>query len=78
MSDYDFHTLSPLDFEDLTRDLLQARDGVIYESFRAGRDGGIDVRHSRGRDQTVVQCKHYARSGFALLKSDLAKTPCGI
>ncbi|MDZ4365267.1 restriction endonuclease [Brevundimonas sp.] len=73
MSDYDFHTLSPLDFEDLTRDLLQARDGVIYESFRAGRDGGIDVRHSRGRDQTVVQCKHYARSGFALLKSDLAK-----
>lgn len=73
MPDYDFHTLSPPDFEDLTRDLLQAREGVVFESFRAGRDGGIDVRHSRGRDQTVAQCKHYARSGFAKLLTDMKK-----
>ncbi|WP_175506689.1 restriction endonuclease [Bosea sp. CRIB-10] len=71
MPDYDFHTLSPADFEDLTRDVLQARDGVDFESFKTGRDGGVDFRRAHGRDQSVVQCKHYARSGYDALFRDL-------
>jgi hypothetical protein len=34
----DFRTLSPLDFEELVRDLLQAQWGVTLESFGAGAD----------------------------------------
>lgn len=67
MPDYDFQTLSPADFEDLTRDLVQRRDGLQLESFKAGRDGGIDFRAARSADQTVLQCKHYARSGYPAL-----------
>ena len=40
MSRYDFQTLSPLDFEELVRDLLQAEFGLLFESFGPGRDLG--------------------------------------
>ena len=42
MPNYDFKQLSPHDFEQLTRDLIQARDDFILESFKTGRDLGID------------------------------------
>lgn len=48
MPEYDFHQLSPHDLEVLTRDLLQANWGVDIESFKAGRDGGIDLRYAVG------------------------------
>lgn len=73
MPSYDFKQLSPHDFEQLTRDLLQARDGVIFESFKAGRDQGVDFRHSRGNGNIVVQCKHYVGTGLSGLVSDLKK-----
>ena len=73
MPDYDFHTLSPADFEELTRDLIQKRDGIQLESFKSGRDGGIDFRAARGPEQIVVQCKHYERSGYQALLRDLKK-----
>jgi len=41
---YDFRTLSPIDFELLVRDLLQAELGITMESFGPGKDGGIDFR----------------------------------
>ena len=41
---YDFRTLSPLDFEELVRDLLQAEFGLLFESFGPVRDWGIDFR----------------------------------
>lgn len=67
---YDFHTLSPLDFEELIRDLLQAHWGQTLETFGAGSDGGIDARYLNGPNKTIIQAKHYAGSGFnALLKA---------
>jgi hypothetical protein len=73
MPDYDFSTLSPRDFEDISRDLLQKELDVHLESFRSGRDQGIDLRYSIPGDKTnlVIQAKHYARSGFNKLKSHL-------
>lgn len=73
MPDYDFHTLSPADLEELTRDLIQKRDNIHLESFKSGRDGGIDFRAAHGPNQTVVQCKHYERSGYQSLLRDLKK-----
>jgi hypothetical protein len=46
---YDFKTLSPLDFEDLVPDLLQAELDIRLESFGPGRDQGIDCRHAVGK-----------------------------
>ena len=71
MPDYDFHQLSPHDLEVLTRDLLQARWGVQLESFKTGKDGGIDLRYASGPTKTIVQVKHYLRTGLSGLLRDL-------
>lgn len=67
LSHYDFRTLSPLDFEELVRDLLQAEFGLLFESFGPGKDLGIDFRFATGVGGAVVQAKHYAESGFDAL-----------
>lgn len=72
MANYSFETLSAHDFEALVRDLLQSELGVLLESFKAGRDLGIDLRYAPAKDNSlIVQCKHYAGSGSAKLISDL-------
>ena len=71
--DYDFHQLSPHDLEHLVRDLLQALWSERLESFKTGRDGGIDLRYASGPRNLIVQVKHYVRTGFAGLIRDLKK-----
>lgn len=73
MSAYDFTGLSPSDFELLCQDLLSVNFGVPLQTFTTGRDKGIDLRHAPvSGKEWVVQCKHFARSGFAKLRSHLA------
>lgn len=72
MADYDFRSLSPHDFELLCRDLLQVELGVNLESFTTGRDSGIDFRCRAGGQNLIVQCKHYAESGYDALARALA------
>lgn len=68
MPNYDFRTLSPIDFEALTRDLLQEELSLTLESFKAGKDLGIDFRFAGDKDKTlIIQCKHYVESGFDAL-----------
>jgi hypothetical protein len=46
MADYDFtDCLSALDFELLSKDLLEAELGIQLENFSEGRDKGIDLRY---------------------------------
>lgn len=72
MTDYDFKILQPSEFECLSRDLIQARDGVFIESFTAGKDGGIDFRYAQSKDKTaVIQVKRYAT--YSTLLSELKK-----
>jgi hypothetical protein len=74
MPNYDFHTLSPYDFELISRDIIQARDNIVLESFRTGRDGGIDFRYCPSEDQKViVQCKHYRGTSVSGLIGSLKK-----
>lgn len=68
---YDFRTLSPTDFEDLTIDLLSAELGLQLESFSPGPDGGIDGRHCAPGGDVIIQAKHYVNSSFASLKSKM-------
>lgn len=68
---YTFETLSPNDFEILTRDLLQKELSLTLESFKSGRDNGIDLRYSQNKENDIIiQCKHYQGSTF----NDLIKT----
>lgn len=72
MPNYDFKTLSPIDFEILVRDLLQEELKVRLESFKSGRDGGIDLRYCLSPDNAlIIQCKHYAESSFNALLSKI-------
>jgi len=72
MPDYTFHTLSPIDFENLVRDLLQIELSIRLESFKSGKDDGIDLRYASKADGTlIVQAKHFQTSGFSSLLSHL-------
>ena len=68
---YDFHQLSPHDFELLARDILQVKWGLTLESFKSGKDAGIDLRYGRSGANTIVQCKHFLKSGMKGLRSSM-------
>jgi len=70
---YDFHQLSPHDLEILVRDLLQAEWNVRLETFKTGRDQGVDFRYARGAGNLIGQVKHYLRTGIKGLLRDLKK-----
>jgi hypothetical protein len=71
---YDFMALSSVDLELLVRDLLQKSLGIRLEAFRVGKDGGIDLRYAPADDKhTIVQCKHYAHTGFKGLISHIVR-----
>lgn len=75
MPDYDFRILSPIDFEMLVRDLIQEELQIRLESFKVGRDEGIDFRYCHSKDhKLIVQAKRYIdsdfRSFFRVLRND--------
>lgn len=72
MPRHNYDCLSHQDFEELVRDLLQAEWNVTLEAFKSGRDNGIDLRYSCvAGDTCIIQCKHFATSGFSKLLSEL-------
>ena len=76
MINYDFKILQPIEFECLSRDLIQARDEVFIESFTEGRDGGIDFRYAVSKDNmSVIQVKRYSsyQSLLSVLKKEVVK-----
>lgn len=73
MTNYDFLSLDDKEFEQLALRLLGAQEGVMYERFKPGRDCGIDGRYFTTSGDTIVQCKHWARSGLSALARSLRK-----
>jgi hypothetical protein len=72
MSNYDFSFLSSFDFEVLVRDLLQKEHKLTLESFKSGRDQGIDLRYTVDPTKSlIVQCKHYFGSSYRKLAHHL-------
>jgi hypothetical protein len=72
MDNYDVLSLSWIEFEDLTRDLLQAEFNLFIESFTPGRDDGIDLRFAFTNDKkSIIQCKRL--NSFYSLHSQLKK-----
>lgn len=65
MNTYDFQKIfSPMEFQDFARDMLQVREGVVFESFAEGRDLGIDNRYiSPEGDCWILQAKRWKDAG---------------
>ena len=56
MPNYDFTAaLSPIDFELLSKDLLEAELGIRFENFREGRDRGIDLRYAPAQRSSTLK-----------------------
>jgi adenylate kinase family enzyme len=66
MPSYDFRVLNDKEFEVLAADLLSEELQVRIERFKPGRDSGVDGRwFASSNREVVVQCKHWARTGYA-------------
>ena len=63
---YDFSTLSPPDFEDLTRDLLGREFGIRFEAFPEGPDDGMDGRHAVADGNVITSQGPGTSFAFAL------------
>jgi hypothetical protein len=72
---YDFSTLNDKDLELLVLDLFNSENELDLQSFKVGKDQGIDLRYStpKNNNSIVVQVKHYLKSGNKLLLRDLKK-----
>lgn len=77
MNNYNFgELLSPLRFEQISRDLLSGHYGVVFENFAEGVDKGIDFRYSKSEDNVlIVQCKRYNNFNnlISVLKKEVEK-----
>ncbi len=70
MAKYDFHQkLNPYEFQNLARDILQAKEKIFLESFKEGPDEGIDARRKENDNELIVQVKRYKNDFDALYKS---------
>lgn len=74
MTNYDYSILNDKEFEEFSREILTKHLKFSFQSFKSGRDGGIDLRYSTDlNNEIIVQCKHYVKSNFSNLKRDLKK-----
>lgn len=70
MNEYNFLNLSSFEFENFSRDILQEKLDLYFESFTSGQDGGIDLRATVNKDEKIiVQAKRYTK--YSDLKSTL-------
>jgi hypothetical protein len=59
MNNYDFSTLHDKEFEELVRDLLNEEFNMDLQSFKSGKDKGIDLRYAskKNQNEVIVQVK---------------------
>ncbi|WP_230381788.1 hypothetical protein [Pseudomonas fulva] len=75
MNDYDFSPLNDKEFEVLCADLIGAANGVRFERFKAGRDGGVDGRYyTPAGTEWILQAKHRPGSSLSKIASLLRDT----
>jgi DNA polymerase III delta prime subunit len=76
MNNYNFSTLNDKEFEQIVKDLLNAKYNLELQDFKVGKDKGVDLRYSipSNNNSIVVQVKHYLNSGYSQLKSTLIST----
>ena len=68
MKRYDFYRLlEPMEFQNFARDMIQAREDFVLESFSLGGDRGIDGRFVREDGYTVIFQAKWVCGGISKL-----------
>lgn len=66
---YDFYALlHPLEFQDLVCEIIQQKEGITLESYREGRDLGIDGLHHEQGEKIIVQVERYKQDFKTLVR----------
>lgn len=68
MNEYNFESLSDIEFEEFSKDVLCDVLNIDFKTFRTGRDKGIDLLFEECETKIIVQVKHYCNSSFSNLK----------
>lgn len=72
MVDYDFSTINDKEFESLVNDLASSEFKLQVDSYKEGRDQGIDGRAIDQNGSTIIiQSKHWAKSSYSHLLKHL-------
>ena len=67
----EYRNLSPLEFEYVCQDIMQAMLQIPLRRFAPGKDGGIDLVDDLSNPGVIVQVKHYINSPYVALKQAL-------
>ena len=73
MADYTFETLNDKEFEYLANDLFEHFSGEFVERFKPGKDAGIDGRFYIDGCASIIQSKHWLKSGVSKLLKEFEK-----
>lgn len=66
---YNLNVLNDKEFEQLCKDILEKDLGISLQSFKKGKDKGVDLRYAKDREnKIIIQAKHYINSKFSDLK----------
>lgn len=68
---YDFSKLNDREFEALGASIIERGYGMNVETFKSGKDGGVDGRFWIDNDEGVIQCKHWLKTPYSTLISKL-------
>lgn len=73
MNKYDFSSIDHQEFEELSRDILNRVLKIDLQSFKSGKDKGIDLKVASNcnANEVIVQVKHFIKSGFPSLLAKL-------
>ena len=70
--EYDYSKLNDREFEILAASVIAKEHNIKVETFKSGRDGGIDGRFwIEEKKEGIVQCKHYLSTPYSQLISKL-------
>ncbi|WP_225037379.1 restriction endonuclease [Winogradskyella sp. SM1960] len=70
--EYDFSKLNDREFETLGASIIEKILTKRVETFKSGRDGGVDGRFWIGKEKEgIIQCKHYISTPYTTLISKL-------
>lgn len=70
---FNYSNLDDIELEELCKDVMERMLNIKFRSFRAGVDGGIDLKDYDSENNIIVQVKHYINSTVPMLKSSLKK-----
>ncbi|WII38406.1 ATP-binding protein [Paenibacillus thiaminolyticus] len=69
MINYDYHKLlEPMEFQKLSRDIIQIRDGIFLESYKEGKDQGVDGGYFHKNHSIILQAKRKKSDYRSLLR----------